>query len=328
MLTLYDYELSGNCYKLRLFMNILGVKYETKSVDFYPGREHKSEWFLKINPLGQLPVLQDGDLVLRDAQAILVYLAARYDQSGLWYPLSDAAALGRVSMWLAFADAITATASAARLHDGLFYDIDINTARAGAHKLFRILDEHLVRRARGTRFCREPRPPDHRRHRLLSLRDAVGRRRRLPSRLSGYPPMVRSFQANGGLHCHVGYLPNICRQAGDQLTRPRACSLERIDGSARQRRKNVSPAWRRRADISPSTLVCQFSTEGGRHPKRSRLCARKAPTVQMWPPHPLSPAPPFRVCADRDGFNDSLVFRCRARRGPGCSKTEPLQLAL
>ena len=130
MLTLYDYELSGNCYKLRLFMNILGVKYESKSVDFYPGREHKSEWFLKINPLGQLPVLQDGDLVLRDAQAILVYLAARYDQSGLWYPLSDAAALGRVSMWLAFADAITATASAARLHDGLFYDIDINVARA------------------------------------------------------------------------------------------------------------------------------------------------------------------------------------------------------
>jgi len=143
MLTLYDYELSGNCYKLRLFMNILGVKYETKSVDFYPGREHKSEWFLKINPLGQLPVLQDGDLVLRDAQAILVYLAARYDQSGQWYPLSDAAALGRVSMWLAFADAITATASAARLHDGLFYDIDINVARAGAHKFFRILDEHL-----------------------------------------------------------------------------------------------------------------------------------------------------------------------------------------
>ena len=140
---LYDYELSGNCYKLRLFMNILGVKYETKSIDFYPGREHKSEWFLKINPLGQLPVLQDGDLVLRDAQAILVYLAARYDQSGLWYPLNDPAALGRVAMWLAFADTITATASAARLHDGLFYDLDVDAARAGAHKLFRILDEHL-----------------------------------------------------------------------------------------------------------------------------------------------------------------------------------------
>lgn len=143
MITLYDYELSGNCYKLRLFMSILGLSYETRSIDFYPGREHKSAWFLKINPLGQLPVLQDGDLVLRESQAILVYLAARYDPTAKWYPVRDPALLGKTAMWLAFADAITATASAARLHDGLFYDIDIDAARAGAHRLFRILDEHL-----------------------------------------------------------------------------------------------------------------------------------------------------------------------------------------
>lgn len=143
MITLYDYELSGNCYKLRLFMNILGVAYETRSVDFYPGREHKSDWFLKINPLGQLPVLQDGDLVLRDAQAILTYLALKHDASRRWYPVDDAAAAGKVAMWMAFADGITATSSAARLHDSLFYDVDIEAARSGAHRLFRILDEHL-----------------------------------------------------------------------------------------------------------------------------------------------------------------------------------------
>lgn len=51
--------------------------------------------------------------------------------------------LGRVSMWLSFADAITSTASAARLHDGMFYDFDIESCRAGAHRLFRVLDEHL-----------------------------------------------------------------------------------------------------------------------------------------------------------------------------------------
>jgi glutathione S-transferase len=27
-------------------------------VDFYPGRQHKADWFLKLNPFGQLPVLQ------------------------------------------------------------------------------------------------------------------------------------------------------------------------------------------------------------------------------------------------------------------------------
>ena len=143
MIKLYDFELSGNCYKLRLLMSILGVDYTIVPVDFYPGREHKSAAFLKLNPLGQLPVIDDDGLILRDAQAILVYLAAKYDTSAKWYPRDDAALLGEISQWLAFADAITATASAARLHDGLFYDLDVDAARAGAHRLFRILDEHL-----------------------------------------------------------------------------------------------------------------------------------------------------------------------------------------
>lgn len=36
MITLYDYELSGNCYKLRLLMSMLGIEYKTVPVDFYP----------------------------------------------------------------------------------------------------------------------------------------------------------------------------------------------------------------------------------------------------------------------------------------------------
>jgi len=143
MIRLYDYELSGNCYKLRLLMSMLGLEYEAVPVDFYPGKEHKSERFLKINPLGQLPVLEDNGLRLRDAQAILVYLASKYDQSGKWYPTDQPETLGNIQQWLAFADSITSTSSAARLHDGFFYDFDIDACRAGAHRLFRILDEHL-----------------------------------------------------------------------------------------------------------------------------------------------------------------------------------------
>jgi glutathione S-transferase len=143
MITLYDYELSGNCYKLRLLMNFLKIQYKRVAVEFYPGQEHKSDWFLKLNPLGQLPVIDDEGFVLRDAQAILVYLASRYDPHDLWYPRSAPILLGEIGQWLAFADGITTTASVARLHDGLFYDIDVAAARAGAHRLFRILDEHL-----------------------------------------------------------------------------------------------------------------------------------------------------------------------------------------
>ena len=140
---LYDYELSGNCYKIRLFLNIIGKSYDARAVDFYPSLEHKSPAMLDLNPLGQLPIIEDGGKVIRDAQAILTYLALKYDATGTWYPVSDPARIGEVAQWLAFADGITATSSAARLHDGLFYELDIDAARAGAHRLFRILDEHL-----------------------------------------------------------------------------------------------------------------------------------------------------------------------------------------
>ena len=41
MITLYDYELSGNCYKVRLFLSILQLPYTIETVEFFPSREHK-----------------------------------------------------------------------------------------------------------------------------------------------------------------------------------------------------------------------------------------------------------------------------------------------
>ena len=143
MITLYDYELSGNCYKVRLLLSLLAIPHSLHPIDFYPGREHKSPWFLQLNPLGQLPLLQDGELLLRDAQAILVYLASRYDASGRWYPRTIPEQLGIIGVWLGFANEISATAGAARLQEAMFYEGDVEQARAGAHALFRILDEQL-----------------------------------------------------------------------------------------------------------------------------------------------------------------------------------------
>ena len=56
----------------------------------------------------------------------------KYNPQGNWYPLGDATKLGQISQWLAFADKLTATASVARLHDGLLYEnIDVDAARVG-----------------------------------------------------------------------------------------------------------------------------------------------------------------------------------------------------
>lgn len=143
MIKLYDYELSVNCYKQRLLLNLLGLDYESITVDFFPGMEHKGEAFRRINPLGHIPVLDDDGYILRDANAILIYLATKYDDSQRWYPVSDPELLGEVAQWIQFSEGTTNTASAARLHDNLGYAFDIEAIRAGAHDLFRVLDEHL-----------------------------------------------------------------------------------------------------------------------------------------------------------------------------------------
>ncbi len=143
MITLYDYELSVNCYKQRLLLGILGVPYRRQPIDFFPGRQHHSEAFRQINPFGHIPVIDDDGYILADAHAILVYLATRYDPSGQWYPVADPHLLGEVASWMLVAEGTTSTASAARLHDTLGYEFDIDALRAGAHRLFRRLDDHV-----------------------------------------------------------------------------------------------------------------------------------------------------------------------------------------
>lgn len=153
MITLYDYELSGNCYKVRLLLSMLGLEHKLESVEFYPSKAHKSDAFLRVNPLGQLPALTDDKVTLRDAQAILVYVASQYDKSGQWYPSANAKLVGEIQMWLSFADSLTGSISAARLHDLFFFDFDEEACRRRAHELLRILDEHLwLREKTGGKF--------------------------------------------------------------------------------------------------------------------------------------------------------------------------------
>lgn len=99
---LYDLERSGNCYKIRLFLSILGLDYERKAVDA-AGGELQSEAFLALNPNGLVPVLSDGDITIYDSAAILTYLALNRGGER-WLPL-DPLGLGRVIRWLAFEQA-------------------------------------------------------------------------------------------------------------------------------------------------------------------------------------------------------------------------------
>jgi glutathione S-transferase len=143
--TLYDYELDEHCYKVRLLLAALGATYVKIDVDVHPGREHVSPRFLKLNPLGALPILAEGSCVLHGAEAILTYIARRYDSSRRWLP-DDAATLGEVMQWLAFARSDLAVASTARLHAMLEVVADEVAARHASRQAFRLMDDHMTRR--------------------------------------------------------------------------------------------------------------------------------------------------------------------------------------
>ena len=76
---LYNYPRSGNCYKVRLLLSILDLPCELIDIDLLEGESFTDE-FKRINPRGQVPVLQDGEQTIWDSMAILVYLAKHRDR--------------------------------------------------------------------------------------------------------------------------------------------------------------------------------------------------------------------------------------------------------
>ena len=101
ILKLYDFERSGNCYKVRLLLSMLGMEYRRIATDSTVGETQTAE-FKQINPRGQIPVFVDGETVIWDSMAILVYLARRYGDES-WLP-SDALGEARVMQWLAVSE--------------------------------------------------------------------------------------------------------------------------------------------------------------------------------------------------------------------------------
>ncbi len=99
-ITFYGTPLSGNAYKVRLFLSLLGLEFQEVDVDWKKG-ETRSESFLRINPRGQVPVIQDGDLMVWDSQAILAYLARTYAEE--WFPVAPTE-LAQVMQWLAVSE--------------------------------------------------------------------------------------------------------------------------------------------------------------------------------------------------------------------------------
>lgn len=99
MLTLYHNPQSRST-TVHYMLHELGEPFEIVPIELKTG-EHKRPEFLKINPMGKLPVLRDGDVIITETPAILTYLADKYPKAGL-APAVDAPERGTYLRWLFF----------------------------------------------------------------------------------------------------------------------------------------------------------------------------------------------------------------------------------
>ena len=141
MITLYGGPLSGNAYKVRLLLNLLGLEFEETVVNLQT-RENQADSFLALNPRGQIPTLVDGEVTIWDSQAILVYLARRYGEA--WLPV-DPAAMAEVMQWLAVAEnELLFGLARARAVKCFGRDFDLASCQAYGRAGLKVLEQRLA----------------------------------------------------------------------------------------------------------------------------------------------------------------------------------------
>jgi glutathione S-transferase len=99
MLTIYGSDLSGPAIKVRLTASLLGIDHKWQTLNMREG-EHKQEWFLKINPVGKIPAIDDDGFRLFESNAICRYLCDK--QASALYP-KDVKKRAAVDQWIDYA---------------------------------------------------------------------------------------------------------------------------------------------------------------------------------------------------------------------------------
>jgi glutathione S-transferase len=100
MLTIYGSDLSGPANKVRFVANFLKIPYQYRRINLAEG-EQKQEWFLKINPIGKVPALNDDGFCLFESGAMVKYLCDKSPSS--LYP-EDPKQKAIVEQWIDFAN--------------------------------------------------------------------------------------------------------------------------------------------------------------------------------------------------------------------------------
>jgi GST-like protein len=86
-----------NGWKISIALEEMGLPYEVRVIDFAT-QEQKADWYVRLNPNGRIPTLEDEGFILFESGAILIYLA---EKTGKFLP-QDVYGRSRVIQWLMF----------------------------------------------------------------------------------------------------------------------------------------------------------------------------------------------------------------------------------
>jgi len=86
-----------NGWKISIALEEMGLPYEVRVIDFET-QEQKAGWYVKLNPNGRIPTLDDDGFIMFESGAILIYLA---EKTGKFLP-RDVHGRSRVLQWLMF----------------------------------------------------------------------------------------------------------------------------------------------------------------------------------------------------------------------------------
>ena len=144
---LYCFGESGNAYKAALTMNVAGVDWEPVYVDFFNGETRTPE-YRKLNVMGEVPVMVDGDLVLTQSGVIQDYLSSKTGQLGG----KSAAERREVLRWMFFDNhKVSGVAGTLRFNMNFLPEPKRNTdvisfLSMRMHSALKIMDTHLEER--------------------------------------------------------------------------------------------------------------------------------------------------------------------------------------
>jgi len=95
-ITLYT-AATPNGWKISIALEEMTLPYQVRVIDFAT-EEQKADWYVRLNPNGRIPTLEDDGFVVFESGAILIYLA---EKSGEFMP-RDVQGRSRVLQWLMF----------------------------------------------------------------------------------------------------------------------------------------------------------------------------------------------------------------------------------